>query len=120
MAFRRCQVDGHPIMGRSNLVYFGLVGAEDETRWRLRFCSVHARAVHQDLSQYEVSPDDGTLSGGDLVMTQCLSCGQPVDELGWRCFLTTYPTKNERKDYWASLHVNCRVPTLLAKGTYAE
>lgn len=120
MAFRKCQVDGHDLMTRSNLIYVGVVGPDDEWRYRLRFCVTHARAVYEDLAEFEVDPESGALSGGDDALTKCLSCGQPVHERRWKLFLTSYPTKNERKDHWASLHTDCSIPSLLSKGPYAE
>jgi hypothetical protein len=35
-------------------------------------------------------------------------------------FITSYPTKNERKDHWSRIHVDCRLDGLLVKGSYAE
>lgn len=120
MTARRCQVDGHALLAGTNLFYVRFGHGQDFERYRLRFCRLHARAVYEDLAEFEVNPEDGTLSGGDPSMTKCLSCGKPVDETGWYAFLTSYPTKDERKDHWSRLHVDCRVPALLEKGVYAE
>ena len=120
MTARRCQVNGHPLFTASSLFYVGLQHGSDVSRYRLRFCRIHAASIHEDLAQFEVDADDGTLRGGDLVSSQCFSCGQPVDELGWYVFMTGYPTKDQRKDYWSRLHVECSIGDLLGKGEYAE
>lgn len=79
-------------------------------RGRLRLCPKHAGVVQQYLSEFEVDPEDGTISGGDSAEANCLSCGKPVGEVDWQMFATGYVAKNERKDYWAHIHVDCRLP----------
>jgi hypothetical protein len=120
MAARRCQWEGHALLSGSNLFYIRIGQGEIFDRYRLRFCRAHARAVYEDLAQFKVNPDDGTLSGGDTFMAQCLSCGKPVDETGSYVFITSYPTKNEREDHWSRLHVDCRIDGMLDRGEYAE
>jgi hypothetical protein len=120
MAARRCQWEGHALLSSSHLFYIRIGQGELFERYRLRFCGAHARSVYEDLTQFEVNAEDGTLSGGDLVSSQCLSCGKPVDETGSYVFITSYPTKNERKDHWSRIHVDCRLDGLLVKGSYAE
>ncbi|HEX6827174.1 MAG TPA: hypothetical protein VF077_12725 [Nitrospiraceae bacterium] len=120
MTVRRCQVEGHALLTGTNLFYVRVGHGDDFDRYRLRFCRMHARVVYEDLSEFEVSPEDGTLSGGDDAMTNCLADGKPVDESGLYVFVTSYPTKNERKDHWSRLHMDCRLPQLLVKGEYAE
>lgn len=120
MTQRRCQVEGHALLTGTNLFYIRIGHGDDFNRYRLRFCRRHAAAVYEDLSQFEVSPEDGTLSGGDDAMAQCLSCSKPVDEGAWYAFVTSYPSKNERKDHWSRLHVDCSIGPLLEKGEYAE
>ena len=120
MTARRCQVSGHALLTGTNLYYVRIGHGEDFERYRLRFCRVHSRLVQEDLTEFEVNPEDGTLSGGDDSMAKCFSCGEPVDESGAYLFLTCYPSKNERKDYWSRLHVDCSIGGLLEKGDYAE
>lgn len=120
MAPRQCQAEGHVNLGRSILTYVRLSLGEVQNRYRLRFCPRHNAAVQEDLSQFKVDPDSGALSGGDALMTQCFSCRQPIGESDWYLYVTSYPTKNEREDYWSRLHVNCSIGPLLERGSYAE
>ena len=117
---RICSVGGHFNPLKSYLLYISWGHGSDFQRYKLRFCGTHLSSVEQDLSEFEVSSENGTLSGGDAAIANCLSCGKPLDEVRWYLFATCYPTQNERKDYWASLHVDCRLPTLLQKNIYAE
>lgn len=120
MTARRCQVEGHALLAGTNLFYVRIGHGQDFTRYRLRFCRGHSGAVQEDLAEFEVNPENGTLSGGDDAMAKCFACGKPVDETGWYLFVTCYPTKNERKDYWSRLHVDCRIGGWLESGDYAE
>jgi hypothetical protein len=47
------------------------------------------------------------------MVADCLTCSQPLTEVGWQLFITAYPTQDERKDYWARIHTDCRLPDLL-------
>lgn len=114
MAFYPCDLGPHYNPRRNYLTYVGVGLATDMSRWRLRFCSAHVRAVQEHLSQFKVNPENGTVSGGDLVLAQCLTCGQPIHEFGRQLFVTCYPPDNEREDYWARVHLECTVPDLIS------
>jgi hypothetical protein len=110
MAFYPCDYGPHYNPRRNYLAYVGVGKGIEMQRWRLRLCSLHIRAVQEHLSEYKVSPEDGALSGGDTAMSNCLSCGEPLDQARTQVFLTCYPPDDEREDYWAGIHVDCTVP----------
>jgi hypothetical protein len=113
VAFYPCDAGPHYNPRKNFLFYAGYGAGNDFDRYRLRFCAAHYRTIQEDLSEFEVSPEDGAVSGGDTAMTNCLACGEPVDQTGRNLFATCYPTKDERKDYWARIHVDCRLPVWL-------
>ena len=117
---RVCSVEGHFNPLKSYLFYVGYGRGDDFRRYRLRFCRAHLDLVQKDLSENEVSPDSGALSGGKAAEANCLSCGKPLDETGWQFFATCSPTQNERKDSWANIPVECSLPQPLVQGQYAE
>ena len=110
MAFYPCDYGPHYNPRRNFLSYVGVGSGTEMSRWRLRFCAAHIRAVQEYLSEFEVNPENGTVSGGNAAMANCLSCGQPIDQTGRQLFVTCYPPEEERKDYWARIHVDCTVP----------
>jgi len=113
MAFYPCDFNGHFNPKKNYLVYVGLGAGNEFSRWRLRFCAAHIGVVQEDLAEFKVSPEDGTISGGNLVAANCFSCGQPISENRRQLFVTCYPPDDEREDYWAGVHVNCSLPELL-------
>jgi hypothetical protein len=113
MAFYPCSFEGHYNPRRNYLAYVGLADGNNTKRWRLRLCATHIRDVQEYLSEFKIDPENGAVSGGSAAMTNCLSCGQPLDERGWQLFVTCYPPDDQREDYWARIHAACNVPTLI-------
>jgi hypothetical protein len=113
MAFYPCDFGPHFNPRKNQLVYVGVGAGTQFDRWRLRFCALHLRSVQEHLSEFKWNPEDGTLSGGDLVVANCLSCGEPIDQTGRQLFVTCYPPDDEREDYWARIHVDCTVPDVI-------
>lgn len=98
-----------------NSNYYVAVGQGDNfSRWLLRLCPVHAAAVNEDLADHEIVPED-VATRTDWVRPDCLACGKPMDQVGTQLFVTAYPAKDQRKDYWGNLHVNCSLPVTLSK-----
>lgn len=113
MAFFPCAAGPHVHARKNFLLYVGWGRGSDIRRYKLRFCSTHYALIQEDLAQFKVSPGEGAAGAGDVVPADCLSCGKPVDEVGWQLFATGYPPNDEREDYWAHIHVDCRLPDLL-------
>ena len=113
MAFKPCSIGGHRNPLRSNYFYVSVAHSTERESARLRLCPSHAGVAQKYLAHFEVNPEDGTVSGGDSAETQCLTCGKPVAEVDWKVFITAYVAKNERKDYWANIHVDCTLPEAL-------
>jgi hypothetical protein len=120
MAFFPCDEGPHRNPKRNNNVYVGIVGNEPEaTRYSLRLCDEHFAFIENNLSEIEVDPNDPAGSWLDD-LAQCFACHQPLGEISRQLFVTAYPTKNERKDYWARIHDACTVPAPLKKPSRAR
>jgi len=115
MAVLPCQVGFHPHPYRNVNVYAGWFVGPTESRHRARYCPAHWDEIHSGLSKFEVDPDSLTL-GDPTSQGLCITCGEPVTEGLGQVFVTSYPSKNQRKDYWARIHVGCNLPGLL--GSY--
>ena len=107
MAYHPCIAGPHYNPAKNYLVYVALVQGELSQRYRLRFCRNHFSAVQEDLAEFKVSPEDGTVGPLESAPPNCLACGQPTSEVDWQLFVTSYPTQHEREDYWSRLHVDC-------------
>jgi len=118
MAFFPCDFGPHPNRkGRNQNLYVGVVSGEDATRWSLRLCQIHFADVQEHLAQFEVVWTDDA-AGFFGAVHSCLACLQPAGEVDWQLFVSSYPANNERKDYWAKLHINCEVPAYLKEPTH--
>lgn len=109
MAYFPCQQGLHRSHGRNVNVYVGVLGDETGDRTSFRLCLDHWNSIEHDLTEFELDPVDltGSPSGHSA---KCVTCLEPVDERGRQVFVTAYPAKNERKDYWGKLHNLCRLP----------
>lgn len=106
MSFYPCVAGPHYNPGKGLLWYFAIGSGDDFARKRLRYCSAHASQLHDRLSKFEVRPENMTVSGFDAPI-ECFVCGEPVGERRCELFITSYPTKDERVDYWARVHGHC-------------
>jgi len=112
MAMLPCMKGPHKHTGRNVNVYCGDINQGVSTRSSGRFCCAHWNEIERRLHQFEVDPDSGALS---LPQNDglCLACGEPVTEGSRQLFITSYPTKDDRKDYWARIHELCPPPLKL-------
>lgn len=108
-----CNFGPHFWPRKKHLFYVGWGKGGDFKRYRLRFCADHTAIVDEYLSQFEVGPIETTRGGLDDGVVNCLSCCQPIDEIGWQVFVTAYPAQDERKDYWGGLHIDHQLPDYL-------
>ena len=113
MAYNPCVVGPHFNPLKNYLSYVAWGRGNDMKRYRLRMCREHVVALQEDLLQFEVNPENGTIRGGNSAMAECLSCSEPLGEAVWQVFITCYPPDNERKDYWTHIHVGCQLPEYL-------
>lgn len=109
MAFLPCMQGPHRTPTRNVNVYVGVLGPETADRTSFRLCLDHWNSIEHDLAEFEVDPVDLTGSPGGY-SSKCVTCLQPADEVRRQVFVTAYPAKNERKDYWGKLHDPCRLP----------
>lgn len=109
MAFYPCDFGGHWNPKRNYLFYWAVGSGLEITRWRRRYCALHASIVQDDLSEYKVDPVDSALGISDL-LANCFTCGDPIREGGRQLFLTCYPADDQREDYWARIHDECSLP----------
>lgn len=109
MARLPCSFGPHFTPLRNRLVYIHVWGNGTQHDSRARLCPVHFPLVDQDLAKFEW--DEAQLAGGDFTPPDvCLACLQPVDQTGLYLSVTSYPSNNERKDYYARIHVACSTP----------
>ena len=113
MYFPTCDFGPHAWLKKKHLVYVGLAVLGDVARYRLRFCPEHLAVLEEDLAEHDVEALNATVSTGDRRVVNCLSCGEPIDETGVQFFVTCYPTKDERKDYWFRVHAEHQPPAYL-------
>lgn len=115
MARFPCSVGPHRNLGRAYTAYFHMYGGGVNEDSRIRLCAEHVALVQNDLAQFEVDPESGTMRtlGMD---THCLTCGKPVGKGDWQVSVTCYEPNNECKDYGASLHTDCRLPVWATGG----
>lgn len=115
MALRPCDDGAHRHPLRNSYYYLALVGPADESRRRLRLCPSHSLQIQNDLSEYEVDPVNGALRIPDNE-ARCFSCHQPALQGCWNVFVTGYPAKDEREDYWTRVHIDCSLPRWVSLG----
>lgn len=113
MAIYPCSHGRHFNPKQNRLWYVAWGRGSDFRRHRLRLCARHSNTVQENLAHCEIATLDDAGRGGYRPSADCLSCGEPVGELGWQLFVTGYPAQDERKDYWAPIHVECRLPEYL-------
>jgi hypothetical protein len=110
MARFPCDDGPHFHRGPNRYVYVAWGTGNDFKRGRLRLCDLHLPLVQEDLVEFKAPPFD-LAGGGDWTFNpNCVSCFKPVDGLGWQVFVTSYPTNDQREDYWGRLHPDCRLP----------
>ena len=112
MSFLPCDRCGQPVPGRLINCYIASSHSGNTVRHRTRLCRRHWGLIENDLLKYEIDLVEAAAGRGDMV-ADCLTCSQPLTEVGWQLFITAYPTQDERKDYWARIHTDCRLPDLL-------
>lgn len=111
--FPTCDFESHPWLKKKHLVYVGLAHRGETSRYRLRFCPTHLGVLEEHLGDYEVMSLQATVGPDDWRVINCLSCGEPIEEVGWQLFITCYPSQDERKDYWARVCKPEHVPAYL-------
>lgn len=109
MAFFPCSVGPHAHRSPNHLCYVAVGSGADFRRHRVRLCPSHWARVDDYLAKFEAPTVDDTGSWPG-VGSDCIACGEPTFEPRWQVFITAYPAKDERKDYWSYLHVDCQLP----------
>src|SRR5262245_57292560 len=118
MALYPCDFEHHWYPGPQRAFYVAYGKAQDFRRWKLRLCGVHAADIHEYLAEFELGTVENTARRPGAYVTYCLACREPVGEVGWQVYVTGYPAKDERKDYWAGIHPDCRLPEVLLEPAY--
>lgn len=114
MAIFPCDVGLHRNPGKNMNMYVGVLNQGTGPRMALRLCEGHWREVEPHLTEYEVITDgsDAPYGFGSFV---CGTCGQILSERGAQVFVTAYPPKQDRKDYWFQVHSECPLPSWMPK-----
>ena len=112
MALFPCSTCGKRFAGRAHYVYPALVSGNDSIRNKHRLCPPCYGLLTEYLDPYQVI---GTEVEEDLakLLGLCPSCDQSLDEGASRVFVTTYPAKDDRHDYWLAIHTQCDLPPAL-------
>jgi hypothetical protein len=119
MAFFPC-ARGHANPRSKNYHWYCSYGSGIElSRITLRLCEIHSLDVQEYLAKLELMPIDPTagVAGDD---TRCIACRKPTGQGDWQVFITGYPPKQEREDYWSKLHTTCAMPSILTQIYRAE
>jgi len=114
MAYFPCD-RGHANHKGKNCHWYTAYGSGIElSRIKLRLCEVHSLDLQEYLTELELMPIDPAsgFAGDD---PRCITCRKPVDKGGWQVFITGYPAKQEREDYWSQLHPTCPIPSILTQ-----
>lgn len=119
MAYLPCLLGPHKHKGRNVNLYFGIARQGEMERRSGRACVLHWGEIERDLAQFEVDSDSGTLSD-PTSEGLCFTCFKPVDKSRCQVFVTAYPAKDERKDYWAAIHSTCDLNARLRQSTRSE
>jgi hypothetical protein len=109
MALLPCDFGPHRNLGR-NISFYSSIGSGsfmERRSWRL--CPRHWQEIEGGLAKFKVDPTSGALSSS-IDQGLCLSCSEPVNELGRQLFVTCYPSQNNREDYWSRIHDDCSLP----------
>lgn len=109
MALFPCDATGHRYPGAQQTMYPAVVAGVEQSRRKLRLCGQHFRIYAERLFE---RANNAQMEFDAALTVKCYSCGKPVDDSEWQFFVTAYPTKEERADYWAPLHAQCVGPTL--------
>jgi hypothetical protein len=109
VAMLPCTACGHRQPLRNAGIYAHLWNGGVQEDFRLRLCPGHLTTFEDDLAKYEVMTPAYTASVVDSP-SDCLTCRKPVAQTDWHFSATAYPAKDQRKDYWARLHTDCRLP----------
>lgn len=112
MALLPCVFGQHRFRGKSGMVYIGLLTRPEATRWKIRVCEQHAQFIKDGLEPHEVS-EDLLKNQGPSLSTSCPSCLQVIDSESEPLYVTAYYPGEERRDYYAAVHVNCGAPAWL-------
>jgi hypothetical protein len=85
-------------------MYPAVVRGGDSVRRKLRLCPGHFDTYTEMLGEYAQPAQDSFVES--RVIT-CFVCHAPVDYAEVQLFVTVYPLKAERQDYWAPIHGDC-------------
>lgn len=108
-----CNFENHFWPKKKHLFYVYIPDGAEAHKYTLRFCETHASFVDEYLTENECLVADFALSVGNTFIPNCLTGREPIGQVGFQVYVTGYPPKNERKDYWAMLCDRHPLPAFL-------
>lgn len=107
MALYPCDIGEHRFPGRQQTIYPALVNGGRSERRKLRLCPAHFDAL---LALLETHAYDAYETDGLDLEIRCMFCRDPEVPLSWGFFATVYADRQERRDFWGSVHDRCIAP----------
>lgn len=109
MAMLPCSLCHKRKPGPNHHFYACLLHGNDTQRNSLRLCADHADAILDLADPYRVDIETGEIANPSVAAV-CSGCGNGRDGQLRSFFLTAYPRSQERVDYYAIVHADCRPP----------
>jgi len=104
MALFPCDVDHHAYRGPQQTIYPAIVSGGNSVRRKLRLCPDHFLGYLDQLEAHAHDAASSAEPGDDLV---CVLCDKDDHPLSWGFYATVYASRNERRDFWGSVHERC-------------
>lgn len=113
MASSPCTVCGQRFLGRATYFYPAVLKEAGPERQTLKLCPRHAKNVLNNLHDAtELRVDTGVFESRDWDI--CLICGGDASQQMSSVYITCYPAKDERQDFWGFGCPSCAPSDLIA------
>jgi len=107
MAQSPCDADQRRYQGPARSVYAAIVDGVDAKRRRFRFCLAHLEEYMNRVGPHLVDAQLDLGAAPGHTRPPCPACGQVPDD-AIQIFLTVYPDRDVRDDYWGVACANHR------------
>jgi hypothetical protein len=99
-----CDATEHRYVGPQNTIYPAIVDGTFSQRRKLRLCSSHFESYVEQLEKHAFD------AFGDQERPpsrQCVLCSKPVEDAPVGFYATVYGHRQERRDFYGSVHDDC-------------
>jgi len=104
MALYPCDIGAHRYAGPQQTIYPALVSGGWSDRRKLRLCPTHFDALLETCEERCIDAND---TAGPPPQLGCVSCGAFDTPISFGFYATVYPMRQERRDFWGSVHEKC-------------